>query len=328
MSVKDFDYYVQNPDELPSDPAAIEALVSGQQSEAVTEPEEEQQQEAATAEQDEKTQEPSEPEQAEAEVPAPVLSRDGKHTIPYGVLQSEREKRVAAERAQQELLDRIAEIEAKLSSGNLGGQVSEEVKEILSEESVTAMVEDFPQMKPLIEYTRQMEAQLKTFQDRFAEMDQIEQARMQAEMAKRQAEVRKEIEANPTLSYWESIDQEKWQAALEADQQLRGLLVNQNLTLAERFNKVVAVVEAIYGPTELPPEFAPPKAPPKDLSAKVKKAVESAETFKPKTLGEMPGGMASANDDGDLSEMAPARLAAMMDKMSPAQISELLAKAG
>lgn len=324
MTVKDFEYYTQNPDELPTDPAQIDALLNGTPPEEpiAAEPE---------AEEDVKPEAPSQPEPtaAEEEIPAPIESKDGKHTIPYSILQSEREKRRAAEQVQQELMQRIAEIEERLSSGQQGQVESEAVAELLSDESIDEMVGDFPSIKPMIEYTKQLEGKLKQFEQRFAEVEQIESARQQAQQAAVAAEVRNEIDANPTLSYWETKDPEKWNAAIEANRQLMSLPATQKLPLSERFSKVVSVVEAIYGATELPPEFAPKQEPPKDLSAKVKKAVESAETFKPKTIGEMPGGsIASTDPIESLLEQNPGKLAAMMSKMTPDQISELLAKAG
>jgi hypothetical protein len=326
MTVKDFEYYAQNPDELPTDPAAIDALLTGDQP-----------QEEPAAEPEQPTEEgvteapPSlETEASAEETPAPIESKDGKHSIPYAVLQSEREKRRAAEQVQQELMQRIAEIESKLASSGQGAPVeSSAVAELLSDESISEMVVDFPSIKPMIDYTKQLEGKLAQFEQRFAEVEQIEMSRQQAQAVKQQAEVRQEIDANPTLRYWETKDPEKWQAALEADNQLRSLPAIERLSLGERFSKVVSVVEAIYGATELPPEFAPRQEPPKDLSAKVKKAVESAETFKPKTIGDMPGGTVSSSDPIEaMFDQTPAKLAAMMSRMTPDQITELLAKAG
>ena len=324
MTVKDFEYYTQNPEELPTDPSEIAALLGGEA------PQEEPVAAGPEAESDVNKEASSQPEPtATEEVPAPVLSRDGKHSIPYAVLQSEREKRRAAEQVQHELMQRIAEIEERLSSGQQGQVESGAVAELLSDASVEELIGDFPSIKPMIEYTKQLEGKLKQFEHRFAEVEQVEASRQQAQAVKQQSEVRQEIDANPTLSFWESKDPEKWQAALEADNQLRGLPLMDKLSLGERFSKVVSVVEAIYGATELPPEFAPKQEPPKDLSAKVKKAVESAETFKPKTIGDMPGGTISTSDPFEsMLDQSPAKLAAMMGKMTPGQISELLAKAG
>ncbi len=321
MAVKDFEHYVQNPDELPTDPAEIDALLAG----AVEE------QPGDADEQDVVAEAPSEPEQiadqVEEETPAPISSRDGKHTIPYAVLQTERERRVAAEQVQQELQQRIAEIESQLA-GNKPSQSETPSEQLISDDSIAELVEDFPHFKPVIEHTKRLEAQLKQYQERFDQLERVEISRQEAQAREQAEQSRKAVDENPTLRYWESKDPERWQAAIEADKQLRTMPINQKLSLPERFAKAVAVVEAIYGPTELPADFAPPKAPPKDITAQVKKVVDNAQSFTPKTLGDMPGGMVSEqSSDEALVEQSPAKLFAMMDKMTPAQINELLAKA-
>ena len=104
-ALKDLDYYAANPDELPTDPDQIAALVA--QMDGAPAPEQAENDATAGVEEaegeDGKTKEA--PQQVEDE--APIASKDGKHTIPYDVLKSERERRKAAEQAMQELQARI-----------------------------------------------------------------------------------------------------------------------------------------------------------------------------------------------------------------------------
>ena len=327
MNSKTIEHYLANPDEMPTDMAEIEALMSASEqaeTEAEAVPEE------AEVKTDETPAPSSQTEEPEAEAPgeeveAPIASKDGKHTIPYAVLVTEREKRAAAERMQQELMQRLQDIEAKLAQGQNVKVEQQEVADLISDEDTQNLLADFPALKPVVDYTKRLEKQITEFQQRFAQVEQVEQLREQERAAKAQEEVRQEIDANPTLRFWESKDPDRWQAAIDADAQLRALPINAKLSMRERFEKVVSVVEAIYGATELPPEFAPAK--PK-ATLKPTEKVEVAP-LKPRTMGEIPGGASPKADDLEgLLEQSAAQLGAKLGTMTPDQINSLLARLG
>lgn len=316
MSSKTIEHYLANPEDMPTDLAEIEAILGQEEGGA----------EADTEVKEDVIEASSSPTEEVAdglEEVAPIASKDGKHTIPYAVLATEREKRVAAERMQIDLEQRLREIETKMASGQSVKAEQQEVADLLSDDDTKALLEDFPSLAPMVAYTKQLEQQVKGFQTRFEQVEQIEMQRMQVQAAQAQSDVRQAIDANPVLSFWESKDAERWSAAVEADKQLKMMPINQKLTMQERFEKVVSVVEAIYGATELPPEFAPAqKAPPK--AGKVEVA-----PLKPRTLGEIPGGAAPKTDDLEsFLDQSSVALGAKLNSMTPDQINSLLSRLG
>ena len=323
---KTIEHYLANPEDLPTDMAEIEALMGGEAGDE-TEPES-----GSEEAKEDVTPAPSSPaeddaggEQDPAETPAPIASKDGKHTIPYAVLATEREKRLAAERMQQELMQRLSDIEAKMAQGQNVTNETQEVQELLDGEDTQEMLADFPALKPVVEYTKRLEKQVEEFRDRFSKVEQLEMQRLQEQALKAQEDVRREIDANPMLRFWEQQDPERWEAAVTADDQLKQLPINKSLSMRERFEKVVSVVEAIYGATELPADYAPASKP---KAAKTTEKVEVAP-LKPRTLGEIPGGTAPKADDlEELLEQSAAHIAGKLDRMTPDQISGLLARLG
>lgn len=322
MSSKTIEHYLANPDELPTDVAEIDALLANQGGETgTTDAEPEVKGDVTPASSSQTEDETTGVEPAEE---APIASKDGKHTIPYAVLATEREKRVAAERMQQELMQRLQDIETKMATGQSVVVEQQQVADLLDEQSTQDILADFPSLKPMVDYTKTLERKVAEFEQRFQQVEELEYRRLEEQAGKARDDVRREIDANPTLSFWEAKDTDRWQAAVEADQQLRNMPINQKLSMRERFEKVVAVVEAIYGPTELPPEFAPKQQPKPKLTEKVDVA-----PLQPKTIGELPGGMAPKADDLEsLLEQSSTAIAAKLDKMTPDQIASLVARLG
>lgn len=344
-SPKDLEYYMAHPDEVPSDAAALATLLGGEPD--MTDPEA-QDAEDAEAEQGEDSATPGESEGGEVDSAedtdpgegseaeeAPISSKDGKHTIPYAVLATERERRQAAERLKQELEARVTELQARIEAGSLQPAATTQtdaVAEMLSDEDIEAIVEDFPSMKKVIDYTKTLERQVSQFAEKFKQIEQTEQHRMQEEQRVQAVEVRAAVDANPVLRYWEQHDPERWQAAVNADNMLQSLPVNSNLTLEQRFEKAVSIVETTYGPTQLPDGYAvkaAPKASIANLAEAAEKKLEKTGRFKPKTLSDMPGGATPAADPlEDFASRSATELGAAMADMSPDQIRTLLSRFG
>lgn len=347
----DLDYYMANPDQMPTDPDALERLMGGstepnlgkQTEEPVADEssDDEQAEDDATAGESEAAEDTSEG-QDEGEESGPILSKDGKHTIPYAVLATERERRQAAERIKQDLEARISELEKRMVSAQAGTpqtpeSESETPVDLMAEEDITAMVADFPALEKIIGYTKTLEKKVKTFEDRFKSIEDQEAERAARQQAESRASVQAEVDANPHLRYWQQHDPERWQAALEADSRLSEVPANKALSLAERFEKAVAMVDLVMGPSELPEGWAPKvstsqpgrKVSTATVAEKVKQAVEKAGSAKPRTLGDIPGGGVPAADPlEELTSLSSAQLANQMMGMSPDQISALLSRVG
>lgn len=301
---KDLDYYAANPDEMPTDPDQIAALMA--QMEGTTAPK--QAENDATAGVEEAGGEDEKPEEAPQQVDAPIASKDGKHTIPYDVLKSERERRKAAEQAMQEL-------QARIDAMQQTGKPQEVADDEASPDELDAMANDFPAVAKLLAHTRKLEQQLQTVAQR---MEQEDRQRQEATMS----EVRQAVDANPTLLHWEHNDPDRWAAAIEADTKLQASPAHRGLTLEARLAKAVEIVDAFYGP-----DTTAPRAQAKPQNSPPKKAAAAKDA--PRTLSDIPGGAVPASDPvEEFAQMSADRLGAQMANMTPDQISALLNRLG
>lgn len=312
-ALKDLDYYAANPDELPTDPEQLAALMAQMSGEPQAESVEEGANDGASEEGEAV---PAEEEQAEVEQKAdqeekeaPIASADGKHEIPYSVLRTEREKRKAAEQAMKELQERIAALESSKS-----GVVVEEQSDDLDN-----IAEDFPAVKKLLDRTRQLETQLQSVAKRI-EQDEAQRAEVET------ARVRAAVDSNPVLLHWEHNDADRWQAAIEADLKLQNSPAHRGLTLEQRLQKAVEVVEAFYGPDDSAPR-APAK--PQTERTPAKPVVAQKVAGRPRTLSDIPGGAVPSVDPlEEFANLSADRLGAQMLGMTPDQISALLNRLG
>jgi vacuolar-type H+-ATPase subunit I/STV1 len=306
-ALKDLDYYAANPDEMPTDPDQIAALMA--QMEGNPAPEQAENDATAGVEEakgeDEKTEEA--PQQVDEE--APIASKDGKHTIPYDVLKSERERRKAAEQAMQEL-------QARIEAMQQTGKPQEQAQGEASPDELDQMAEDFPAVAKLLEHTRKLEQQLQSVSQR---IEQEDRQRQEASMS----EVRAAVDANPTLLHWEHNDPDRWAAAIEADTKLQASPAHRGLTLEQRLAKAVEIVDAFYGPDQ-----AAPRAQAQPQEKPAKKAAAAAKSA-PRTLSDILGGAVPPSDPvEEFAQMSADRLGAQMANMTPDQITALLARLG
>ena len=305
-ALKDLDYYAANPDELPTDPDQIAALMA--QMDGTPAPEQAENDATAGVEVIEGKEEKAEEAPQQVEDEAPIASKDGKHTIPYDVLKSERERRKAAEQAMQEL-------QARIDAMQQTGKPQEVADGEASTDDLDSMAEDFPAVAKLLAHTRKLEQQLQTVAQR---MEQEDRQRKEATMA----EVRQAVDANPTLLHWEHNDPDRWAAAIEADTKLQASPAHRGLTLEARLAKAVEIVDAFYGP-----DTTAPRAQAKPQNSPPKKAAAAKDA--PRTLSDIPGGAVPASDPvEEFAQMSADRLGAQMANMTPDQISALLNRLG
>lgn len=305
-ALKDLDYYAANPDEMPTDPDQIAALMA--QMDGTPAPEQAENDATAGVEVTEGEEEKTEEAPQKVEDEAPIASKDGKHTIPYDVLRTEREKRRAAEQAMQEL-------QARVDAMQQTGKPQEVAEGEASTDDLDSMAEDFPAVAKLLAHTRKLEQQLQTVAQR---MEQEDRQRQEATMS----EVRQAVDANPTLLHWEHNDPDRWAAAIEADTKLQASPAHRGLTLEARLAKAVEIVDAFYGP-----DTTAPRAPTKPQNSPPKKAAAAKDA--PRTLSDIPGGAVPASDPvEEFAQMSADRLGAQMANMTPDQISALLNRLG
>lgn len=323
--LKDLSFYEANPDQLPNDPEQIAALLAQLEGEYPAAGESTEQSEfsaidgaddgASEADRAQtKGASPSQQDHGEPQVEeeAPIASKDGKHTIPYSVLASEREKRRAAEQAARELQERIAAAESGRSASDSTEQSDDELEE---------MAKEFPLVGRLLEHTRKLESRLN---DVAKHLEAEDAARNQIEVDR----VRAAVDANPVLLHWEQNDPERWAAAIEADQRLQSSPAHQRLSLEDRLQKAVEAVELFMGPDQSAPAHSNPQIRTTQKPA-ASLAARKPIAATPRTLSDIPGGAVPSTDPlEEFASISAAELGARMAGMDVEKIEALLNRFG
>lgn len=266
------------------------------------------------------------PEKADAE-PDGVATKDGKHIIPYAVLQAERER---ASTTAKELETARAEL-AALTAAKAGAPgVTPEIAAPdqpkagdMSDEDLAVLKEDFPTVYNAMMAQRAqlaaMAARLKPVQET-VEQQEAAHKRTVAE------EVQSAIDATPKLALLKSSDPEQFALARQFDNMLKGQAAWQGKPLAERFAKVIQLVEQTNGEIAIPVAVkAPPAAKtPEQLKAEAvaiaAASAASTKTSVPTSLSDFPSGQhAAANEQEAAQNMTHAQLAAKFANMTTEQ---------
>lgn len=335
---KDLEYYLTNPDEIPTDLETlsqmageeVEGGASGEevepppaQSKATEQPEG-----AAAVEKKESVQEEA---AGTSEEEAPIATRDGKKTIPYTVLATERERRQAAERVAQDLANQIEQLQQQAASGTQTPAQAAAVADLLADEDLAEVVKDFPAVQKLIDAVGALSTQVSDANTQLQAAREREAERQRDELDRIRRDTQAVVEGIPKLLYIQQERPELWEAAIEADSQLRGLPATKGLSMAERFEKAVAIVETIYGDIEVPAKYLPEKvstSQQKSVADKVQEALaQVGDISKPKTISELPGGATPSVDPlDDIATQSAAALGNQLMGMTPDAISRLLAR--
>jgi hypothetical protein len=296
----DLGVYVAN-GEVPTDPAELERLMNSWGEEG---------------DKAEQTEDDAAVGVAEAEVkddagekePDGILSKDGKHVIPYSALATERQ-------AKQDLLARIAELEAEKAAGNTVGDAQTEIdmsafKAMTDEEKADfkAFLPDrFDAMEKLLERGPAILAENEAMRRENAELKQSQAKRDQDDAKAAANSVQEIIDNNKVLSHWQRTNPEIYEHCKALDEVAKQNPINAKLSLAERFEKVVQQALVDY------PHPFPGDKPKTVASNGVKPAADKA---KPpiSSLTSIKGG-----------EAPEASLAEKVEKATPAEINAMLA---
>ena len=249
---------------------------------------------------------------------APILSKDGKHTIPYDVLKSERDKRQAAEGQMADYQARIDALQAQLASGQAPtpAAAAPQAQAPISDEELAVLREDFPAFAKVLE--AQM-AQVSKLEAALTDLTGKEAAR-EAETAQTVASTVQElIDANPKLLHLQTKDPEGWKKAIDLDNYLQTQPGNPDM--AARFVKVVAAYEAINGVITVPAAPVVPAVQDKEAAkAAAKQILDGVKPAVPASLSDLPGGApVEATEVQKLENMSAAEIGAMFAKMSTEQ---------
>lgn len=320
MTTKDLAYFEANPDEATIE--ELEALANSGMGDVVMEGDADKQGETGNAEEVKAKPESVAPDASakKSEEEAPIQSRDGKHTIPYNVLATERERRQQAEQAMAELQARIDTLQVQGTAAPAEAASPAMAVSAISAEDMAALREDFPAFAKVIE--AQM-AKIDTLESKLSTVYGKEEQREAVEQRTVQQQVRDMIDTNPKLSALEA-DPAAWARAVEIDNMLKAQPENQNLSLAERFDKVVKGYESFYG--AIPGAAAATPTPvPKSAREQAEALLKEKAPATPRSLSDLPGGMPDASSEAQRAEnLSEVEMGNMMLKMTPGQIEQYL----
>lgn len=275
---------------------------------------------------------PTEPEREEQE-PQGIATKDGKHVIPYSVLQSERTRAAAAERELQATLTRIAELEARqtdpkpvVKTGD--ATPTEDQLAELDPETLAELEEDFPTIVALHKITegrnKALQAQIEALKAKLEPLENLNQQEQAHREQARAQTVQEAIDAVPKLAHVQASDPDAFVLAQQFDSALRARPEWADKPLSERFAKVVELVEAAHGPIQLKQPAA--SSDPVDLKqAAAAKVAKDAVKAVPTSLSQFPAGEPVAVDEaGAVAAMTHSQIAEKFARMTPAQMDAYL----
>ena len=325
--LKGLDYYAEHPDELPTDPDMLaklaemdtgigDAPVSGKV--VATE----------GVKQNDGTP-PVEKDDIKMQNPQGIATKDGKHIIPYDVLAAERNRSTDLERQLQEQLAQNAElrkaVEGKATTQD--GQKQIDVSN-LTAEKLASIKEDFPEFAELLQAQNAMLSKVTQ------EVEVLRGREMQRqEIAVQDARTTAQacIDANPSLAFWQASNPVIFQQCVDLDGKLANDPSFKNVSMQDRFNKVAAAMENIYGK---PVQTTAPPTPNTSETASTQQekldailASRSAPSIR--TLSDIPGGHGQESSEPErLANMTSAQVGGMLMNMSPDQMEAYLNSLG
>lgn len=261
-----------------------------------------------------------------------VLTKDGRNVIPFSVLKSERERASRAEQLAKDAETKIAELTAQLAAGNQGAKPGESARtteaatevDAMTPEELEAFKEDFPTQYKV--YMAQ-QATIKALTDKLQPVEE-DRRQQQADRQRTQEEqVRDAIDATPKLAHIQATDPDRFAAAQQFDAVLRTQAKWAGKPLAERFARVIELVESEHGAIEIP--GAKPATAQKTAEQLKQEALAAAKTAAkatvPTSLSDFPAGEAPAASEKEaLENMTPLQIADKMARMSPDQLEAYL----
>lgn len=250
-----------------------------------------------------------------------IKSKDGKHEIPYAVLQAERERNRRLEAQIAELTAKQASVEAEASGGPKDETPA--VHDIVDEATIAQLREDAPVLANVID---SLVGRITALQGEVAGAKKVAQTvEAERQVAQRTA-VEEAIDAVPKLLHVKHNDVAAYNQIADIDAFLRSQPTYQGMSLNERFEKAVSMYEAVAGPIQLPTRAGQEEA--VDAKAKADAAIERAtEQARPQTLSDLPGGSPPPKNDLDVVQgMSAVALTNKLINMTPQQAEAFLAR--
>lgn len=246
---------------------------------------------------------------------AGILAKDGKSIIPIEVLQNTRNQLTQVNSTLNETQQKLTTAEAELAElrekVNSQSNIQFDPEHSFTEEELEALEEEMPETAAKIRKAQEIAAKA----DAFIKQQQVKaQEDEQAVVANA---VQDAIDSVPKLAYLQTTNEDLFGMATNIDKRLRADPANQNLTMTQRFEKVITELEKVIGT-----EIKLPNAPAGKKQIQIK---DNTQVF---SLDDIQGGEAPVNDEiMNIVNKSPTELAAMFDGMSDVQVDAFLARA-
>lgn len=258
-----------------------------------------------------------------------ISNKEGNRVIPFSVLKSARERAYRAEELAKEMQERVTALES-IQASNQGANNGESARTTpvipeaseLSSEDLESLKEDFPTVYKAVmasmAYAQALEAKMQPVEASVRE-DAAERARNVTDM------VQDAIDSVPKMAHLQATDAEAFTLAKQFDATLRAQPSWADKPLAERFAKVIDMVESTLGAIDVPGAKPSPKISAEDLRkeaiATAAASVKATRSNVPKSLSEFPVGDPPAQDEREAAEnMSALQLAEKFGSMSVEQM--------
>ncbi|EKS2200677.1 hypothetical protein QBG36_002937 [Salmonella enterica] len=174
-----------------------------------------------------------------------ILARDGKHVIPYDVLEAERTGRQRVEQEafllKQQLTEEQRKIDLLTSQIKQAGMTPDPLPEEarISDEQIAKIREEYPEVANALTLM-------------FRKYDYLQARIQEAQQVPQENPVVQAMNAVPDLVVWQRSDPDKFAVAIHLDEKLQTDPAWKDKPLTERFAEVARRTRAAYG--EVPPE--------------------------------------------------------------------------
>lgn len=238
-----------------------------------------------------------------------VLSKDGKHTIPYEVLEHARTKAAVLEQENQQLKVIQAErdrLQAALDKHGIN--LDADKAEGLSDDEMAALSEDFPSVG-------------KAFNRLIGEINTLKQSQAVAPVNDSRSEVQVAFDSIPELVSWKSGDQDRLDYAVAKDAELMADPLWQSKPVRERFLEAVRRTASAFGDVVKPEK---PETKQDPTQQPQKKAKEDSLPNSPSDIGNSVRETATRGTPEYYAGLSPSQLNAEFSKLRPAEIDKIL----
>lgn len=257
-----------------------------------------------------------------------VLAKDGKHVLPFKVVEDLREQTKQLERVTREQAEQIEALKSAQSAGAAVANV--DTASLFSEEQLAALEQDLPELaKGLRAQQDVLKALLAQQAESAKAREQQEQAAQERSLEERRAVVQKAIDSVPKLAHLQATDPIAFQRAKEIDMERSknpSTAAHWNAKpLEQRFKEVMVDYEARFGAVQIPSLPATPSAATSQTTAEPTQK-PAAKPAGPITLSDLPGGGTPAADSrAEMAEKAGAEIIATMANWTPQQMEAYFA---